>query len=125
LKARCKPVLIAFLVSLISVSILAGCGGPSVSSVVGVYIGGPPSPLVPPFAGVVYPPQTLELKANGTFEHIAYIPGNPMYKGTFAVKNKQVILHGEPPEAHGTFKIVGRNLSNHWGLWVRQSEKKK
>ena len=40
-----------------------------------------------------------------------------MFKGTLTVKDKRVILHSEPPEEHGTFKIVSSKLSNHWGLW--------
>lgn len=49
------------------------------------------------------------------------------YRGTFTVKDKRVILNGEPTEPAGvnSYKIVGRNLKGPWGLWVRQPAAKK
>jgi len=130
--------LATLIICLIVAIVLVGCGGTSASYVVGVYnlagvYIGPPSPLMPSGVGTPLPAQRLQLTADGTYEHTTYIPNPlsktapsgsvilplaPTYKGTFTVKGKQVVLYGEPPEAYGTFKIVGINLSNHWGQWV-------
>jgi hypothetical protein len=123
LKAHCKLVLVAFLVSLIAVSILAGCGGPSVA---GVYFSSS------------FPDFRLDLKSDGTYVQKVndlepQKDSGPLmevtvktYRGTFTVNNKRVVLNGEPNEmGQNSFKIVGRNLKGPYGLWVRQPAAKK
>jgi hypothetical protein len=136
LKHNSKAILLATLIICLIVAIvLAGCGGYSASYVAGVYRG-PSSPLMPSGPG-----QILQLDANGNYDHTTYIP-NPQsktappgsvtpplaparYEGTFTVKGNLVVLHGEPPEAYGTFKIAGINLWNHWGTWLSGGEQER
>ena len=133
MKHNSKLMLLATLIAcLVVATVLAGCGGYSVSYIAGVY-SGPSS--APKSSGVTTPihGMILQLNDNSTYFQTTYIPNprskttpneseSPLvqknYSGTFIIKDKQVILHGEPPEAYGTFKIVGINLKNHWGLWI-------
>jgi hypothetical protein len=133
LKHNCKVVLLASLIVCLILGILvAGCGGPSVTR---VYL--PPSWLASDFR--------LELKSDGTYVqrisdlepkkvysdtfiglHDIEVP-EKTYRGTFTVKDKRVILNGEPTEPAGvnSYKIVGRNLKGPYGVWVRKPAAKK
>lgn len=134
MKHNGKVILLAALTACLIVGIvLVGCGGPSLSALAGVYLG-PDSTVTPSGIKMPIPGQRLQLMEDGTYGHDTCIP-NPLYstvppgsaitpltqvsyRGTYTVEGNQVVLHGEPPEAYGAFKIAGINLTNQWGVWV-------
>ncbi len=127
---------------LVLLAAATGCGSPySPASVAGYYRCDNPSDeilqLWPPVKSVLRPALTLRLRADGTYEHMTYVPNpawktsspgevilplTPLYEGKYTVEHKEVLLQDEPPEAYGIFEIVGKDLSNAVGLWVRQPE---
>jgi len=130
LKHNYEVVLLATLiVCLIVGTLVAGCGGPSVA---GVYL--PSSWSAAGFR--------LELRSDGTYvqrvndldpqDYPDTIPDAmevllKTYRGTFTIKDKRVILNGEPTEPAGvnSYEIIGKNLEGPYGVWVRKPAAKK